>query len=106
MPDYAIYHSSRFDKELEKFGNDFKVWLDKMEEQLVKSPYSGDPLGVKWFREKKYKNYRVYFLVYDDISSVFMVGISDKKDQQKVINTIRLLLDFFRDELERLAKKE
>lgn len=28
-----------------------------------------------------------------------MVAISEKKDQQKVINTIRLLFDFLRDEL-------
>jgi hypothetical protein len=34
-----------------------------------------------------------------------MAGISDKKDQQKVINTIRLLMDFFRNELENLVKK-
>jgi hypothetical protein len=105
MGKYAVYHSARFDWELEKFDNDFKEWLDKMEDQLVDNPYSGDPLNVKWFREKKYKKYRVYFLVYDDLSAVYMVGISSKKDQQKVINTIRLLLEFFREEMENLGKK-
>ncbi len=35
-----------------------------------------------------------------------MVAIRDKKDQQKVINTIRLLLDFFKEEIENLAKNK
>ena len=105
MVKYAVYHSARFDKELKKFDKDFLAWLDKIENQLVENPYAGDPLDVEWFREKKYKKYRVYFLVNDDLTSVFMVGISEKKDQQRVINTIRLLLEFFRTELENLAKK-
>jgi len=103
---YSVYHSARFDKELKKFGKDFLEWLDGVENHLTENPYTGDPLGVKWFREKKYKKYRVYFIIYDDLASVFMVGISAKKDQQKVINTIRLLLDFFRGEIENLAKKQ
>lgn len=105
MVKYVVYHSARFDKELKKFDKDFLAWLNKIENQLAENPYAGDPLDVEWFRKKKYKKYRVYFLVNDDLTSVFMVGISDKKDQQKVINTIRLLLEFFRTELENLAKK-
>lgn len=33
-----------------------------------------------------------------------MVGISDKKNQQRVINTIWLLLDNFKDEIRNLVK--
>jgi len=35
-----------------------------------------------------------------------MVAISEKKDQQKVINTIKLLMDLFRNELENLLNKK
>ena len=35
-----------------------------------------------------------------------MIVISEKKNQQKVINTIRLLLDFFKEELKNLVNKE
>ena len=45
-------------------------------------------------------------MIYDDLESVFMVGISDKKDQQKVINTIKLLLDLFKRELGNLIDKD
>jgi mRNA-degrading endonuclease RelE of RelBE toxin-antitoxin system len=52
MTKYSVYHSARFDKELEKFDKDFTKWLNNVEDQLTVSPYSGDPLGVEWFREK------------------------------------------------------
>ena len=39
------------------------------------------------------------------MKAVYMVGISEKKDQQKVINTIWLLLDNFRDEIMSILKK-
>jgi len=106
MKRYKVYHSARFEEELVKFDQDFHDKLDKIEDQLVENPYVGDPLNVKWFREKRIGGFRVYYLIYDDLESVFMVGISGKKDQQKVINTIRLLFDYFREELENLADEE
>ena len=106
MNKYKIYHSQRFKRELLKFDKTFRDRVDKIEDELVENPYSGKPLGVKWFREKRYEKYRIYYLIYDDLQSVFMVGISDKKDQQKVINTIRVLLDFFKEELLRLTDED
>ncbi|MBI2044444.1 hypothetical protein HYT23_00135 [Candidatus Pacearchaeota archaeon] len=106
MNSYRVYHSSRFDKELNKFDTFFQGRVDKIEEQLRDNPYTGDPLGTKWFREKRVDKYRVYYLVYDDLKAVFMVAISEKKDQQKIINTIRLFFDFFRDEIEKLISEE
>jgi len=103
---FRIYHSERFEKELTRFDKKFQERVDKIEDELVENPYSGKPLGVRWFREKRYENYRIYYLIYDDLESVFMVGISDKKDQQKVINTIKLLLDLFEQELKNLIDKD
>ena len=106
MKRYKIYHSNRFDKELVKFDKSFQEWVDKLEDKLIFNPYSGDPLGVKWFREKKHGKYRIYFLIYDDLEAVFMVAISDKKDQQIVINTINFLLESFKKEIENLVNKD
>ena len=64
----------------------------------------GDPIRVPWFREKKKDKYSIYYLIYDDLKAVYMVGISDKKDQQRVINTIWLLLDNFKEEIRNLVK--
>ena len=103
---YKLYHSARFDKELLKFPADFQKIVDKIEDKLTENPFVGDPLGVRWFREKRIDKYRIYYIIYEDLNSVFMAAISEKKDQQKVINTIRLLFEFFRGEIERLIDKD
>jgi hypothetical protein len=106
MGRYKVFRSGRFDKELARFDSFFIDRVGKIESQLSENPYVGDPLNVKWFREKKMDKYRVYFIIYEDIFSVFMVAISEKKDQQKVINTVRFLFDFFREEIEKLIREE
>ena len=101
---YSIYHSHTFDQELAHFPSDFQKWVDKIEEQLKENPYVGDPLKVPWFREKKRGKFRIYYLIYDDIKAVYLVGISEKKDQQRMINTVLLLVDNFREEIRNLVK--
>src|SRR3989344_9263127 len=106
MTKYAVYHSARFDKELVKFDADFQDYVDKIEEQLKENPYLGKPLDANWLREKKHGKYRVYFIVYEEFASVFMVAISGKKDQQKVINTVRLMFDILKEQLKKMVDKE
>lgn len=102
---YQVYRSELLDKKIEKHDNEVRQWIDALEIQLVNNPYTGDPLGVKWLREKKMKKWRTYFLVYEDIFSVYMVDISDKKRQQEVINIIKLLKNKLREELEQLKER-
>lgn len=71
----------------------------------MKNPFAGKPLGAKWFREKKFKNKRIYFLIFEEKQSVYLVNISDKKDQQKIINSIWMLLDSYKKELLELLEK-
>jgi mRNA-degrading endonuclease RelE of RelBE toxin-antitoxin system len=106
MERYKVYHSRRFDNDLSKFDLNFQENIDKIEDQLIENPYAGNPLNVKWFREKRIEKNRIYYLVYDDLKSILMVAISGKKNQQKVINTIKLLLSFFRNEIEKLVNEE
>lgn len=106
MGEYKIYHSSRFDKELSKYDKSFQDRVDKIENQLMLNPFAGDPIDVKWFREKRIDNYRIYFIIYDDLNAVFMVAISSKKNKQEVINTIKLLLNFFRNEIKNLVNPD
>ena len=103
MP-FVVFHSETFDHQLITFPKDFQKWLDKIEDQLMLNPYVGDPLKVPWFREKKRGKFRVYYLIYADIKAVYLVGISEKKDQQQVINTIWLLVDHFHEEIRNLVR--
>ena len=104
MP-YKVYHSARFNKELSKFDSSFQKQIDKIEDNLTENPFVGNSLNVKWFREKRVGVYRIYYLIYEDLQSVFMIAISGKKDQQKVIDTIKLITTFLREEIENLIKK-
>ncbi|OGJ20661.1 hypothetical protein A3K73_05810 [Candidatus Pacearchaeota archaeon RBG_13_36_9] len=106
MEKFKVYHSERFDRELSRFDKKFNERVDKIEDKLVENPYYGSPLGTPSFRETRFENYRIYYLVYHDLKAIYMVAISGKKDQQKVINTIKLFMDFFREEIEKIAKKD
>ncbi len=106
MKKYKVYRSIAFQEEVSKYDNNFQSRVDKIEDKLVENSKYGNPLGTQWFREARYGNYRIYYLIYEDLESVFMVGISGKKDQQKTINTIRLFLEFFREEIEKLVQKD
>ena len=104
MKKYRVYRSKLLNEKLQNMPKDFIEWLSKIEDQLVLNPYVGKPLGFEWFREKKYGKYRVYYLIYEDLRAIYIVAISEKKNQQKTINTIKLFLEFFREEIEKLIK--
>ena len=103
---YKVYRSEAFKEEVDKYDKTLQDIVDKIETKLMLNPEYGTPLGMRWFREARFEGYRVYYLIYEDLKAVFMVAISDKKDQQKTINTIRLFLEFFREEIEKLVNSE
>ena len=105
MADFKVFVTRTFEEKLCKEEKDFRDWVEKVFDQLNKNPFAGKPLGTKWFREKKFKNKRVYFLVFEDKESVYLVDISGKKDQQKIINSILFLLDSYKKEIEELVPK-
>ena len=104
MP-WAIYHTHTFDEKLANMPKDFQDWLDKIEDQLTVNPYVGDPIRVPWFREKKKDKYRIYYLINKEIQAVYVVSLSEKKDQQAIINAIWLLVDQFKEEIVDLVRK-
>lgn len=105
METYEVYRSEAFKEEISKYDKNLQERVDKIETKLMFNPEYGTPLGMRWFREARFEGYRIYYLIYEDLKAVFMVAISNKKDQQKTINTIRLFLEFFREEIEKLVRK-
>ena len=104
MKTYKIFLSKTFENKLRKKEKSFKHWLERTIIQLAANPFVGKPLKVKWFREKKFKKQRIYFLIYENFGMVYVVNLSEKKDQQKVINSIKLLLDVYEKEAKDLVK--
>ena len=99
---FEVFHSQTFDKKLERFPNDFKQWVEKIEDQLVENPYVGDPLGVPWFREKKKDKFRIYYLIYEEFVIVFVVALSTKKTQQETIDEIKRPLPLYKEEIRKI----
>ncbi len=68
-------------KEFEKF--------EKFKERLKNYPYLGDSLRVPFVREFKTESgKRIYFLVYEEIQIILFVSMSNKKDQNRIIQII------------------
>jgi len=78
--------------------------VDKIEEEISEKGYVGDSLSFRFLREKKIEDRRIYFLIYDDLKSVLMVSVSDKKAQQATIDKIKQFLPEFRILIEELIK--
>jgi len=104
MKKYKVFRSVSFQEEIAKYDKNIQERVDKIEDKLIYNPEYGNPLGKRWFRESRFENYRIYYLVYEDLGAIYIIAISGKKDQQKIINTIRLFLEFFREEIEKLIR--
>ena len=89
---YKIFLTEEFKRDFNKCDKSIKDKIEKEVEKLKENPYTGKPLGYKFFREKKVENYRFYYLIYKSNIVVYIISISTKKDQQQVIDKIKILL--------------
>ncbi|MCX6741759.1 MAG: hypothetical protein NTX24_01110 [Candidatus Pacearchaeota archaeon] len=101
---YAVYTTESFEKEVEKFSEADKTIIKNIFLQLKENPYVGDQIRYKFFREKRLREKRIYYLVYDNLSAVLVVASSDKKAQQETIDEIIKYLPDFKEYLETLLK--
>ncbi|MBI5392447.1 hypothetical protein HZA96_01135 [Candidatus Woesearchaeota archaeon] len=53
-------------KEIEKWPKDEQEIADKLPKKLAVNPYSGDQLCYPFLREKRIREKRIYYLIYDD----------------------------------------
>ena len=51
--------------------------------------------------EKRESRIIGYYLIYDEYVVVFVIAISDKKEQQRVINAIKSLIPFYKEEIKK-----
>jgi len=86
---YKIYATETFKKIYESLDQSEKEWIDKIKNKLEEYP-AGKPLCYKWFKEKKYLNKRLFFLIDEDTKKILLVSFASKKEQQQVINFIKL----------------
>lgn len=70
--------------------------VDEIIKQLKSNPKIGKPLTYPFLREKRIKDKRIYFLLYEEIAIVLLVSSSDKKTQQDTIDEIKTHLNEFK----------
>ena len=102
---YAVYTTESFEKEVEKLSKADRLIIKKIFLQLKENPYVGDQMRYKFFREKRLREKRIYYLIYDDLSAVLIVAFSDKKAQEETIDEIVKYLPEFKIYLENLLGK-
>ena len=101
MVEWILEQTTDFEKEFDKLIP--KNLQERVKKQILKlkeNPFVGKPLGVRFFREKKFDKWRVYFLIYEEKIIVYFVGISNKKLQQHKIDLLRELFKPFKEEIE------
>jgi len=83
-----IYETETFSKLYESMEKEEREWISKIKVQIKENPYVGKPLKFEWFREKKFVNKRLYYLIYQNLKRVLLVAFGSKKNQQKIIGYI------------------
>ena len=102
---YSVYTTKNFDKEFIKLSQEEQDRIQKIFHQVRGNPYAGDQLQIKILREKRLREKRVYYLVFDDLNVVLFVATGNKKAQQKTINYIIKYINEYRDYLKELLNK-
>ncbi len=97
---FRVFRSGNYKKKLDKLDGSYFNRVIKFEQDLKKEPYSGKPLGYKFFREKKFNGKRLIFLVYEQHKCIFLITITDKKLQQHEIDIIKSNLDIYKEEFD------
>ena len=101
---YRVFRSEWCDQKLSKLDLFEQERVMKFEQALKNQPYTGKPLGYKFFREKKFNGNRLLFLIYEEHKCVFLITITNKKAQQQEIDLIKANLDVYKAELEMIIK--
>ncbi len=98
---YEIYTTEEFESDYKRLDKSIKDQIKKEIDKLEVNPFVGKPLGFKFFREKKVKNFRAYYLIYKEHIVVFVIAISSKKNQQQIIDKIKSLMPYYKEEIRR-----
>jgi len=86
---FAIYHTQRFDNELNKLSVEEQRIIRQFEQRIAITPLFGKLLYSTFVREKKLNGKRAYFILCEQLQAILFVATSDKKAQQQTINEIK-----------------
>lgn len=88
MKQYQIKTTKYFLKKFNKLPNTIQRRFKNQIKKLKHNPLKGKSIRYKWFRELKEDKYRVYFVISEQKVIILFIDISDKKTQEKIIESI------------------
>ena len=98
---YKVYSTDTFNKIFITLDRTEQEWIVKIKRNLEENP-TGKILTFGWFREKKYLNKRLYYLVDEENKKILLVGFAPKKEQQKLISFVKANMKEFLNHLRSL----
>ena len=87
MKRFNVYVTDTFKKVYSSLDKSEQLWIDKTKGQLEENS-SGKIIRFSWFREKKFGNKRLFYLVDEQYKKILFVAFASKKQQQKIIDFI------------------
>ena len=98
MAKFRILKTATYDEDYEKLDHAEQMRVDDIVNSMFDTgDVTGKPLGLPFFREKKFDGKRVLYLVYIQFSAILLLTITDKKAQQATINEVLLHLDEYKE---------
>ncbi|MBI4149060.1 hypothetical protein HY491_01305 [Candidatus Woesearchaeota archaeon] len=88
MGAYAVHATDTFKRLLRTLDANEQRWIEKAKCNLEENP-RGKILAFSWFREKKFLNKRLLYLVDEESKKILLVVFASKKDQQQAIDFVR-----------------
>ena len=93
-----VFETEPFTKIRTKLSLSENEWIENVKDQIKENLFVGRHLVFYWLREKKNKGLRIYFVINENSKKAIIVAISNKKDQQGIINHIlRNKMDYFKE---------
>ncbi len=85
-----VHETEIFSKIYDACDHQERRWIDKMKDQLAENLKVGKPLRYDWFREKKFDNKRLFYLINENTKKAILIAFGSKRDQQKIIDHVIL----------------
>ena len=85
-----VFETETFSKLYDACDHQEQSWINKIKDQLVGNLRVGKPLRYDWFREKKYDNKRLFYVINEESRKAILIAFGSKRDQQKIIDHIIL----------------
>lgn len=104
---YRIKMTDSFERSFHKL-----IPLNKQEDvkrrifRLSEQPHIGKPLGYLFLRELKLGKFRIYYSIYEEEVIIVLIEVSNKKQQQKTIQNIKINLPELKKSVKNLNRDE